>query len=50
MGFTNTIGSGETYDLIITADDKRNLYRKYIVNGQDGFPSLCKQLREITEN
>lgn len=23
------------------------LYRKYIVNGHDGFPSLCKQLREI---
>lgn len=47
MGFTNTIGSGETYDLIITADDKRNLYRKYIVKGQDGFRSLCKQIAEI---
>lgn len=49
MGFTNTIGSGETYDLIITADDKRGLYRNYIVNGQDGFPSLCKQLNEISK-
>lgn len=49
MGFTNTIGSGETYDLIITADDKRGLYRNYIVNGQDGFPSLCKQLNKISK-
>lgn len=47
MGFTETIGSGETHDLILTADDKRRLYRKYIVMGQDGFPSLCKQLKEI---
>ena len=47
MGFTATIGSGETYDLIITADDKRDLYRKYIVKGQDGFPSLCRQLKQI---
>ena len=50
MGFTNTIGSGETYDLIITADDKRGLYRKYIVKGQDGFVSLCEQLRELSNN
>ena len=49
MGFTNTIGSGETYDLILTADDKRKLYRKYIVCGQDGFPSLCSQLRELQQ-
>lgn len=47
MGFTNTIGSGETYDLIITADDKRNLYREYIVNGKNGFASLCSQLNKI---
>jgi hypothetical protein len=47
MGFTNTIGSGETYDLIIFAEDKRDLYRNYIVNGQDGFPSLCNQIRKI---
>ena len=49
MGFTATIGSGETYDLMLTADDKRGLYRKYIVNGQDGFPSLCRQLKEISK-
>lgn len=48
MGFTNTIGSGETYDLIISADDKRKVYRNYIVNGQDGFPSLCEQLNVIS--
>lgn len=48
MGFTNTIGSGETYDLIISADDKRKPYRNYIVNGQDGFPSLCEQLNDIS--
>jgi hypothetical protein len=47
MGFTNTIGSGETYDLLLTADDKRAIYRNYIVNGQDCFPSLCKQLKKI---
>jgi hypothetical protein len=49
MGFTATIGSGETYDLMLTADDKRGLYRKYIVNGQDGFPSLCRQLKKISK-
>jgi hypothetical protein len=47
MGFTATIGSGETYDLLITADDKRPLYRKYIVKGQDGLPSLCSQMAAI---
>lgn len=48
MGFTNTIGSGETYDLIISAEDKSKLYRNYIVYGKDGFPSLCKQLNVIS--
>ncbi|OPZ94174.1 MAG: Multicopper oxidase [Firmicutes bacterium ADurb.Bin419] len=47
MGFTVTIGSGETYDLLITADDKRPIYRNYIVNGQDGFPSFCSQLAKL---
>lgn len=53
MGFTNTIGSGETYDLLLTADDKRGLYRRYIVKGvkdKEGkvcFPSLCTQIKEI---
>lgn len=47
MGFTATIGSGETYDLLLTADDKRPVYRNYIVNGQDGFPSLCEQMETL---
>lgn len=46
-GFTVTIGSGETYDLLLTADDKRPIYRNYIVHGQDGFPSLCSQMAEL---
>lgn len=46
-GFTVTIGSGETYDLLLTADNKAPEYRNYIVNGQDGFKSLCKQMRKI---
>ena len=44
MGFTATIGSGETYDLLITAEDKRYQYKNYIVKGQDGIPSLCRQM------
>jgi FtsP/CotA-like multicopper oxidase with cupredoxin domain len=47
MGFTQTIGSGETYDLLLSADDKRPIYANYIFNGQDGFPSLCCQIRQI---
>ena len=45
--FTIGIASGETYDLLITADDKRPQYRNYIVKGQDGFPSLCSQLSDL---
>lgn len=47
MGFTVNVASGETYDLILTADDKRPVYRNYIINGQDGFPSLYSQLKEL---
>ena len=47
MGFTCTIGSGETYDLLLTADDKRPIYNNYIMNSQDGFPSLCDQMMEL---
>lgn len=46
-GFTLTIGSGETYDIVITAEDKRIPYRSYIVYGKDGIASLCKQMAEI---
>ncbi|WP_203364225.1 multicopper oxidase domain-containing protein [Bacillus sp. REN10] len=45
--FTIGIASGETYDLLLTADDKRPQYRNYIVNDQDGFPSLCSQLNDL---
>jgi hypothetical protein len=45
--FTVTIGSGESYDLLLVADDKRSQYRKYIVKGQDDFPSLCSQMVEL---
>lgn len=46
-GFTVTIGSGETWDLLLTADDKRPIYRNYILNGQDGLPSFCSQLKAL---
>lgn len=46
-GFTVTIGSGETFDLLLMADDKRPIYRNYILNGQDGLPSLCAQMAAI---
>lgn len=46
-GFTVTIGSGETYDLLIEAEDKRPEYRNYIVNGQDRISSLCSQMHKI---
>lgn len=49
MGFTVTIGSGETYDLLLTADDKRPTYSNYIFKGQDGFPSLCSQMNALDQ-
>jgi hypothetical protein len=50
MGFTATIGSGETYDLLLSADDKRPIYKKYIVDGQDCIPSLCSQIGKLDPN
>lgn len=47
--FTETIGSGESHDLLLVADDKRPQYRRYIVQGQDGFPSLCSQMEGLQE-
>ena len=44
MGFTATIGSGESYDLLLTAENKEPLYGHYIFDGQDGLPSLCSQM------
>lgn len=47
QGFTATIGSSETFDLLLAADSKAPQYRNYIVNGQDGFESICEQMRKI---
>ncbi len=47
MGFTATIGSGETYDLLLSADDKQPIYGKYIFDGQDEIPSLCSQMAAL---
>lgn len=47
MGFTATIGSGETYDLLLTADNKQPVYGRYIFHGQDGIPSLCQQMSDL---
>ncbi len=49
MGFTCTIGSGETYDLLLMADNKKPLYGNYIFNGQDEIPSLCSQMDELAQ-
>lgn len=46
-GFTATIGSGESYDLLLVADDKRPQYGRYIIQGQDGFLSLCIQMTHL---
>lgn len=60
MGFTLNMASGTTFDLLLSADDKRALYRNYIVNGdaEAGFgdppavpfvplDSLCEQMAAI---
>lgn len=44
MGFTQTIGSGETWDLLFDATNKEPVYGNYIFNGQDGYPSLMSQV------
>ena len=47
MGFTEMIGSGESHDLLLTADNKEPLYGRYIFHGQDMIPSLCEQMAEL---
>lgn len=49
-GFTVTIGSGETYDLLLHAEDKRKEYLNYIVDGQDEIPSLCCQISKLPDD
>lgn len=41
------IGSGETHDLLLIADNKEPLYGRYIFKGQDDIPSLCSQMSEL---
>ncbi|BAF60179.1 MAG: multicopper oxidase domain-containing protein [Pelotomaculum sp.] len=48
MNFTTLVGSGESYDVLYTADDKRDLYADYIFCGKAGFPSLKQQIEEAT--
>lgn len=43
--FTQTIGSGETWDLLVHAEDRRPPYERYIFKGQDGFPPLMSQVK-----
>jgi manganese oxidase len=49
MGFTVSIGSGETYDLLLTADDKRPIYKDYLTKGSKkaNLPSLCSQMKTL---
>lgn len=46
-GVTCLLGSGETFDLLIMAEDKSEQYKGYIVNGKDCIHSLYKQIHEI---
>ncbi len=48
MAFTQLVGSGESYDLLFTAEDKRPLYADYIFCGKGGFPSLKTQVDNAT--
>ena len=48
MNFTTLVGSGESYDVLYTADDKRPTYANYIFCGKAGFPSLKQQVATAT--
>lgn len=48
MNFTTLVGSGESYDVLYTADDKRPIYADYIFCGKAGFPSLKEQVATAT--
>jgi len=45
MGFTQLIGSGETYDLLLEATSKSGMYSKYIFQGQQGYESLMSRVQ-----
>lgn len=48
MNFTTLVGSGESYDLLFTADDKRPTYAGYVFCGQGGLPPLTQQVAQAT--
>ncbi|MDI6895323.1 MAG: multicopper oxidase domain-containing protein [Bacillota bacterium] len=48
MNFTTLVGSGESYDILYSADDKRSLYADYIFCGKARFPSLKQQVTSAT--
>ena len=48
MVFTQLVGSGESYDILFVAEDKRPIYADYIFCGKGGFPSLMTQVAEAT--
>lgn len=47
--FTQLVGSGESYDLLFIAEDKRPIYSDYIFCGKGGFTSLMTQVADATE-
>lgn len=49
MGFTVLVGSGETYDVLYDATDKRQQYANYVFCGQAGLPSLKDQIAAATQ-
>lgn len=48
MNFTTLVGSGESYDVMYVAEDKRPIYADYIFCGKAGFPSLKEQVAAAT--
>lgn len=43
LAFTQLVGSGESYDLLITADNKQPIYGQYV---NKGFPGVIESLME----
>jgi hypothetical protein len=49
MGCTASLSSGETYDIIISADDKTESYENYISKGLSTIPYLRSQLKDLLD-
>lgn len=49
MNFTTLVGSGESYDVLFEAEDKRPLYAEYVICGKAGFPPLKQQVAEAAK-